>query len=269
MSVLPFARELPNSVAASLDGEIGILRLARADKRNAIDDTMLDGIDTFFRLLPSSIRAVVLHAEGPHFSAGLDLSELTRHTMPEAITHSRNWHRVFHQIEFGRVPVVAVMHGAVVGGGFELAAACHIRVAECSAYYALPEANHGIFFCGGGSVRIARLIGASRMLEMMMTGRTYTAEEGQQLALSHYLMDTTYGLEKALELARRVARNSDMTNFALIHALPRIAAMASESGYMTEALMSSIASGDPAAQGRLSDFLEGRGPKVVRSPGSG
>ncbi len=83
------------------------------------------------------------------------------------------------QIQFGKVPVVAVLHGAVVGGGLELAAACHLRVAERSAYYALPEGSRGIFLGGGGSVRLPRLIGVSRVMELMLTGRTYGAEEGQ------------------------------------------------------------------------------------------
>ena len=75
--------------------------------------------------------------------------------------------------------MVAVLHGAVVGGGLELAAACHLRVAERSAYYALPEGSRGIFLGGGGSVRLPRLIGVSRVMELMLTGRTYGAEEGQ------------------------------------------------------------------------------------------
>ena len=76
------------------------------------------------------------------------------------------------------MPVVAVLHRAVIGGGLELAAAGHIRVAERSAYYALPEATRGIFVGGGDAVRIPRLIGTTRMIDMMLTGRTYSAEEG-------------------------------------------------------------------------------------------
>ena len=69
------------------------------------------------------------------------------------------WHRVFERVQFGRVPVVAVLHGAVIGGGLELAAAAHVRVAERSAFYALPEGQRGIFVGGGGAVRLPRLIG--------------------------------------------------------------------------------------------------------------
>ena len=87
------------------------------------------------------------------------------------------WHRAFDHLQFGRVPVVAVLHGAVVGGGLELACAAHVRVAETSTFYALPEGQRGIFVGGGASVRVPRLIGAHRMADMMLTGRVYSAEE--------------------------------------------------------------------------------------------
>ena len=259
-----FMHGLPPSIEAELRDDIAVLRLARPRKRNALDDTTIEGIDAFFRGLPDATKAVVLCAAGEHFSAGLDLTELTKRTTFEAVTHSRTWHRVFHAFEFGRVPIVAVMHGAVVGGGLELATASHIRVAERSTYYALPEGIRGIYVGGGGSVRISRLIGASRMMDMMMTGRTYDAPEGQQLGLSHYLVDDGNGFEKGLELARRIASNAPLTNYALMHALPRIAGTDSDAGYMMESLMSAIASSDAEARSRLAAFLEKRGPKATR-----
>ena len=137
--------------------------------------------------------------------------------------HSRMWHRVFDAHPVRQVPVVAVLHGAVVGGGLELAAACHLRVAERSAYYALPEGSRGIFLGGGGSVRLPRLIGVSRVMELMLTGRTYGAEEGQTYGLSHMVVDDGKGLAKGIELAERVAQNAPLSNFAIMHALPRIA----------------------------------------------
>jgi enoyl-CoA hydratase/carnithine racemase len=160
--------------------------------------------------------------------------------------------------------VVAVLHGAVVGGGLELAAATHVRVAERSAFYALPEGQRGIFVGGGGSVRIPRLVGTPRMMDMMLTGRTYSAEEGAPLGFSQYVVDTGRGREKALELAHRIAANTPMTNFAVVHALPRIAESDPAAGLLTEALMSSVAQASPEAKRRLTDFLNKRGPKVTR-----
>jgi enoyl-CoA hydratase/carnithine racemase len=223
------------------------------------------GIEAFFTSLPDGIKAVVLNGEGDHFSAGLDLGELTERDIAQGIAHSRSWHRAFERIEFGKVPVVAVLHGAVVGGGLEIAAACHIRVAEASAYYALPEGSRGIFVGGGGAVRLPRLIGTARMMDMMLTGRIYGAEEGQAIGISHYLVPAGAGLAKGIELAKRIAGNAPMTNFAVTHVLPRIAAADPAVGYVTEALISAIAQGDDEAKARLKAFLEKRAPKTVRS----
>jgi enoyl-CoA hydratase/carnithine racemase len=253
----------PSSLHVEQRGPVAILRLSRPQKRNALDDATVLGIERFFSTIADDIKAVVLHGEGEHFCAGLDLSELRESDIAGGIAHSRAWHRAFEFIEFGRVPVVAVLHGAVVGGGLELAAACHVRVAERSAYYALPEGSRGIFVGGGGSVRLPRLVSATRVIDMMLTGRTYGAEEGASLGFSHYVVDAGAGLAKGLELAARIAENAPMTNFAAMHVLPHNAEQDRASGLLMESLMSAIAQGDPEAKRRLRDFLEKRAAKTV------
>jgi enoyl-CoA hydratase/carnithine racemase len=260
-----FDVQLPRSLKAERRDDIAILSLVRTEKRNALDDPTVFGIEAFFAALPDAIKAVVLAAEGEHFSAGLDLSELSERDIAQGIAHSRSWHHAFERVEFGKVPVVAVLHGAVVGGGLEIAAACHIRVAESSTYYALPEGSRGIFVGGGGSVRLTRLIGTSRMMDMMLTGRTYDAAEGQAIGFSHYLVADGAGLAKGVELAKRIASNTPMTNFAVTHVLPRIAEADPSSGYLTEALIAAIAQGDDEAKTRLKAFLEKRAPKTLRN----
>jgi enoyl-CoA hydratase/carnithine racemase len=254
---------LPKSLQVERRDEIAILRLARPEKRNALNDPTVLGIGTFFADLPHGVKVVVLDAVGDNFSAGLDLSELAECDTVEGVLHSMMWHRVFEQIEFGRVPVLAVLKGAVVGGGLELAVATHIRVAEHSAYYALPEGQRGIFVGGGASVRVPRLIGAARMADMMLTGRIYDAEVGQAIGISHYLVGDGEGLAKALELAGRIAANAPITNFAVIHALPRIAEANPREGFMMEALMAAVAQGSDEAKERLRAFLEKRAKKVT------
>ncbi|HET9717139.1 MAG TPA: crotonase/enoyl-CoA hydratase family protein [Pseudolabrys sp.] len=256
---------MPASLAVEQRGAVTILRLARPQKHNALDDDTIVGIESFFTSLPPGTAAVVIASEGENFSSGLDLSELEDRDITQGIAHSGLWHSAFDKIQFGSVPVVAVLRGAVVGGGLELAAAAHVRVAERSAYYALPEGSRGIYVGGGGSVRLPRLIGVARMMDMMLTGRTYSAEEGQSIGLTTYLVEPGEGLAKALELAQRMAANAPLTNFAVIQALPRIAEMDPRSGYTVEALMSAIAQADSGAKARLKDFLEKRAPKVTRS----
>ena len=241
------------------------LRLARPAKRNSINDALLAELHTAFVNLPKATRAVVLSGAGEHFCAGLDLSEVSERNVTEGMVHSRAWHACFDAIQYGPVPVVAVLHGAVVGGGLELAASAHVRVAEKSTFYALPEGTRGIFVGGGGSVRISRLVGVARMTDMMLTGRVLDAEEGHALALATYLVDEGQGLAKGTALAEKIAGNAPLSNYAITQALPRIAELAPAEGLFMESLISSIAQGDEAAKERVRAFLAGKAAKVAKS----
>ena len=246
--------------------EIAVVRLTRGAKRNALSDGLILALRDAFQNLPATVRAAVLDGEGEHFCAGLDLSELKERDAGEGVHHSRMWHAALDAIQYGPVPVVAALHGAVVGGGLELASAAHIRVADASTFYALPEGTRGIFVGGGGSVRIPKLIGTARMMDMMLTGRVYNAEDGERIGLAQYLVAEGSAFDKALELATRIATNAPLTNYALTHALPRIAEQPADHGYMTEALISAIAQAAPEAKQRVRDFLEGKaGTKVKKA----
>lgn len=249
---------------AERQGAVAILTLNRPAKRNALDDGLVLALERAVRGLPDDVGALVIAAEGEHFCAGLDLAELKARDAPAGMLHSRMWHRAFHEIEFGRVPVVAALKGAVIGGGLELALAAHLRVAEAGTFYALPEGQRGIFVGGGASVRLPRLIGVARMRDMMLTGRVHDAESGERLGLTQYLVPPGEGLAKAIALAERAAGNAPLTNYALIHALPRIAEADPAAGYLAEALMTAVAQSDAEAKRRLTEFLEGRAAKVAR-----
>ena len=162
--------------------------------------------------------------------------------------------------------MVAALHGAVIGGGLELAIACHIRVADRSTFYALPEGQRGIFVGGGASVRLPRLIGLARMQDMMLTGRTYGAEEGERAGFAQYLVDEGQAFARAMEVAQRAAETAPLTTFAVLQALALIAEAGPRTGSMTESLMAAIASSDPDAKGRLHEFLGGRARKVLHPP---
>lgn len=251
-------------IQLEIDGAVAVIRLNRAAKRNALSDALVIGIRDTFQSLPSTVRAAVIDGAGDHFCAGLDLSELKERDAGQGLYHSRMWHNALEQVQYGPVPVIAALHGAVVGGGLELASACHIRVADDTTFYALPEGSRGIFVGGGGAVRIPRLIGAARMADMMLTGRVYNAGDGERIGMAQYLVPAGQAFAKALELARRVAENAPLTNYALMHALPRIAEQPADQGFMTEALMAAIAQSAPEAKQRVRDFLEGRAAKVSK-----
>ena len=254
-----------DDIQLEMNGAVAVIRLTRPAKRNALSDGLILALKHTFSNLPPETRAAVIDGEGEHFCAGLDLSELKERDAGQGVHHSRMWHAALDAIQQGPVPVVAALHGAVVGGGLELASACHIRVADESTFYALPEGSRGIFVGGGGSVRIPKLIGVARMTDMMLTGRVYNAQDGDRVGFAQYLVPAGQSLAKALELATRIATNAPLTNYALMHALPRIAEQSSDHGFFTEALMAAIAQSAPDAKERVRAFLEGRAGKVQKS----
>lgn len=254
-----------DDIQLEMNGAVAVIRLTRPAKRNALSDGLILALKHTFSNLPPETRAAVIDGEGEHFCAGLDLSELQERDAGQGVHHSRMWHAALDAIQQGPVPVVAALHGAVVGGGLELASACHIRVADESTFYALPEGSRGIFVGGGGSVRIPKLIGVARMTDMMLTGRVYNAQDGDRVGFAQYLVPAGQSLAKALELATRIATNAPLTNYALMHALPRIAEQSSDHGFFTEALMAAIAKSAPDAKERVRAFLEGRAGKVQKS----
>ncbi len=236
--------------------------LNRIKKRNALNIGIMNEIGEVFSSIPEHVGCAVIHGIGDHFSAGLDLSELQERDVVEGLNHSLSWKPILEKIQYGKVPVIAALHGACIGGGLELASTCHIRVADASTFYAFPEGIRGIFVGGGGSVRVPRLVGTDVMMDMMLTGRVYKAEEGHRLGFAQYLTEEGTVLEKAHELAIRICENAPMTNFALLQVLPRISDSTQDIGFLMESMASAIAQSAPEAKKRLNDFLEGKAKKV-------
>ncbi|MFD1913739.1 crotonase/enoyl-CoA hydratase family protein [Halodurantibacterium flavum] len=243
-------------------GAVALIGLNRPAKRNAISDNVVEALAEAVARAGAEAKAAVIHGHGDHFSAGLDLGEHVVKSPIEAIRGSRRWHEIFDRIERGTIPFVSALHGAVVGGGLELAASTHLRVADPKTFFALPEGQRGIFVGGGGSVRIARLMGAARMTDLMLTGRVATPEEAERWGLIHYISEPGKALEKALELAAQTATNAEMSNYAILNALPRIQDMSNEDGLFTESLMSALTSATPEAEERLRAFLEKRAKRL-------
>jgi (methylthio)acryloyl-CoA hydratase len=245
-------------VELEVDGPIATVTLARPDKRNAINDGLLEDLERALIAVPNGTRALVLAARGGHFCAGLDLSELEERTPAEVVRHSQSWQRVFARIAVGGIPAIAALHGGVIGGGLELAAATHVRVGEPDTFFQLPEGRHGIFVGGGGSVRVARIIGTGRMCEMMLTNRRVDVDEAHALGLVHYRVGTGDGLAEARRIAELVSENAPLSNYAITTVLPRISNMASDDGMLVESLAAALTSTDDAARRRIGAFLHDR-----------
>jgi len=236
------------------DGPVLRLTLNRPAKRNALNNDLASQLEDILAKLDDDVRAIVIDAKGPHFCAGLDLSEQKDRDPLEVHKVSRRWHAIKDRLQFGP-PVVASLHGAVIGGGFELAAVAHVRIADPSTYFQLPEARRGLFIGGGGSVRISRLIGVSRMTELMLTGRPVDAEQAERIGLVHQLVPVGSADGAALETARSIAGNAPLVNYLIVQALPRIADMAAADGLFTESLAASFSHSSSHAREGMEGFL--------------
>ena len=243
------------------DDGIAVLTMNRPGKRNAMCDELLEAIDGFFRAVPEGVRVVVLTGVEGHYCSGLDLSEHKARDAEGTMRHSRGWHAVMDRIQFGGVPVISAMFGAVIGGGLELATSTHVRIAEPSTIFQLPEGRRGIFVGGGATVRVGRILGADRMIEMMLTGRKYGHEEGKALGLAHYAVGEGEALDIAMELAAKIASNAPLSNYIMVQAIARIEDMAKADGLFTESLCAALTQTSPDALEGLAAFLEKRAPK--------
>ena len=172
--------EIENLMLSADENGIVQVVLSRAEKRNALNaQTIEELIEVFSRLPRMGARAIVLKAEGDHFCAGLDLIEHhNEQRRPEEFMHvCLRWHEAFNKMEYGGVPIIAALKGAVVGGGLELASSAHVRVADQSTYFALPEGQRGLFTGGGATIRVADLVGKARICLL------YTSDAADDLSV--------------------------------------------------------------------------------------
>lgn len=248
-------------IRVEINDDIATLSINRPEKRNAMNDALIDELDAFFSKPPEGVRVVILRGEGGNFCAGLDLSEHQHRNPEETVFHSRNWHRVADQIEFGGLPVVSVLTGAVIGGGLEIATTSHVRIAEQGVRFQLPEGRRGIFVGGGATARVGAILGPDRMREMMLTGRSYGSDEGLAMGLCHYAVGADEGMPLALKLARKIADNAPFSNYLMIQAISRINDMSRQDGLFTESLAAALSTSTDGAKEGLRAFLEKREPK--------
>ena len=245
------------------EGGIATVTLDRAAKRNALNAATIEELIDVFTTLPrAGARAAVLRGEGTHFSSGLDLVEhLHADRRPEEFMHvCLRWHEAFNKMEYGGVPVIAALKGAVVGGGLELASAAHIRVADATTYFALPEGQRGLFTGGGATIRVADLVGKARMIDMMLTGRVYQGEEAIAVGLAQYLVEDSEA--RAYEIARAAASNPPLSNFAICSAVSHMQNMSALDAAYAESVVAGIVNTQPASRDRLAAFADKSGARV-------
>jgi enoyl-CoA hydratase/carnithine racemase len=263
------ALSLGNIALAEQDDGVLVATLDRPQKRNALDAASVEELVRLFDAAPrSGVRAIVLAAAGDHFCAGLDLVEHYREDRSPADFWQLclRWHEAFNKMEYGGVPVIAALKGAVVGGGLELASSAHIRVADATAYFALPEGQRGLFTGGGATIRVAGLVGRARMIDMMLTGRVYQGQEAVDVGLAQYFVAGS-SLDTAMDLARAAARNLPLTNFAICSAVSHAGNMSALDAAYMEAAVAGIVNTHVDARERLAAFADKRAARIRPNAG--
>ena len=258
-------------VTYELENDVALVGLHRPEKRNAINEETNHQLREALARANDDAKAGVIFGHGDHFSAGLDLVEAHEraNATPEQRRRIRGtWHPTLDVMARGGVPWVAALRGACIGGGLEVASAAHIRVADETTFFALPEGQRGIFVGGGGAVRIQRLLGYARMADLMLTGRVLTAEEGERYNLCQYVTPKGDAFERAKSLATRIAQNAELTNWAICAGLPRVNDASHDDGLFWESLIGQAVRSPRSEQG-LKAFVEKSAARLVEPGKSG
>jgi len=185
----------------------GIVKINRPDKLNALNSKTIEELKSVFNLIKTddNISVMIITGTGEKaFVAGADISELNKLNLETAKHFAQQGQEVFNLIEDLGKPVIAAVNGFALGGGCELALACHIRLASVNAKFSQPEVNLGIIPGYGGTQRLARLINAGRAAELILTGDMIGAEEAYRLGLVNKVYPADELMHKALELAEKI-----------------------------------------------------------------
>ncbi len=242
---------------------ITIIRLNRPEKLNALSRVMLLDLSEAFSQLErqSELRAVILTGSGEvAFCAGTDINELAELDQDEARAASERGQAVCNQIENCPVPVIAAIKGIAAGGGCELALACHLRIASKNAQFTLPETRLGVIPAYGGTQRLPREIGYGRALEMMLSGKALSAEQGYQFGLVNRVTDPADVFTAAESLAQDISTLAPLAVRACLKAVTQGLELPLKEGMALEAgLFASLFATRDMREGTRA-FLEKRTP---------
>ena len=218
MTLPPFSTLLTEIVA----DEILLLKLNRPEKLNALNLEVLKELDravTFFEESDKLMVMVITGSGEKAFAAGADIAELSSLSQSEGEELSAAGQAVMNRIELCSKPVIALVNGYALGGGAELAMACHLRIATENAVIGLPEVTLGLIPGYGGTQRLPRLAGRSKAMEMILTGDPVKAPEALQAGLVSRVVPREEGLQTAEAIARRIIRNGPLALTASIRAV--------------------------------------------------
>ncbi len=241
---------------------VATLTVNRPDKLNALNDATIaelgHAIDEI--RLDDSIGGVLLTGAGRAFVAGADISELSSQTPVLAKARARGGQDVFRRIETCPKPVIAVVNGFALGGGCELAMACHIRIASDAAKFGQPESKLGLLPGFGGSQRLPRLVGKGRAIQLLLSGEMIDAAEAYRIGLVNLIVPTAELMTAAREMMKTILANGPLAVALCIEAIDRGLEMSLEEGLILEANhFGLLAATDDMGEGTRA-FMEKRVP---------
>ena len=244
-------------------GGVAELTLERPEVLNALNEETIRELDAAFRSLErdENVRIVLLSGAGKAFSAGADIPEVHRLDAETSQAFSRRGHAVLNRIERGSKPVLAAVRGFCLGGGCELALACHIRIAGSDARIGLPEVRLGIIPGYGGTQRLARIVGRSKALELLLCGRTMTAQEALAAGLVVRVVEPDDLLPTCRELASRIAGQAPLAVRYCFEAVNRGYDLPLQAGLDLETALFGLASGTDDMKEGTRAFMEKRRPR--------
>ncbi|WP_215224794.1 enoyl-CoA hydratase/isomerase family protein [Echinicola shivajiensis] len=229
--------ETTNILSENKDG-ILYLTINREPKLNAINFDTLEELKNIFNEVSDnkSIRAVILTGAGEKaFVAGADINEIAELNELNARKFSENGQEVYSLIESCHKPVIAVVNGFALGGGCELAMACHMRIASANAKFGQPEVNLGIIPGYGGTQRLTILIGRGKANELLMTGEMIGAEEAKALGLVNYVTSNKdEAIQKAEEILQKIMTKAPLALGMIVDCVNAVYTN-NEDGYLMEA----------------------------------
>lgn len=226
-----------STILTQLHEGILTITINRPDKLNALNRTVIDELhtvlDSFYK--HPEMKAAILTGAGPKsFVAGADISEfLELNAEGGSALAARGQERVFSQIENAPKPIIAAVNGFALGGGCELAMACHFRLAAETARFGQPEVNLGLIPGYGGTQRLTQLIGKGKAMELMMTGAMINAQEALQLGLVNYVTTADELIPKANNLLQTIISKAPLAIKEVIR-LTNLAALGQENGLAEE-----------------------------------
>jgi enoyl-CoA hydratase len=248
------------TLKTTLEGNIFTININRPDKLNALNKTVLEELDAAIEEVynDKNIKAVIITGAGEKaFVAGADISEFTNVKDDEGEALAKKGQDVFFKIENCPKPVIAAVNGFALGGGCELAMACHFRLASTNAKFGQPEVNLGLIPGYGGTQRLTMLVGKGKAMELMMTGSMIDAEEAKSLGLVNYVESPENLLTKAKEILNTILTKSPLAISKVIEA---VNFYFNKEGFNKEAqLFGEVFLSDDKKEG-TSAFLEKRKP---------